>query len=325
MTCEIFKWLSKKCIFVSVRPTAIDEQWGKIPTELRAQMVTCRQPEDWELLVATPDTVPTPGRKTVFWSMFESSEMPPEYVALLNRAELVIVPCRWNAECFAADGVKVPIAVVPLGFDPDVFRPSKADPYGPCIFGVAGRTKHCAKRKSVQPAIDLFLKTFPSDEGVRLHVKVHPDDHAESRDPRVKITKAHFESYELAQWLSNLTAFMTLSRGEGFSLWPMQAMACGRAVIGMSYSGQADFMDSTNSFIIPHRVIDAVSGESNVEYLGQWADPNLKEAANHMMYVRKFRGEAIVRGQVAAATVADFTWENAADKLIVELEKVGAL
>lgn len=323
-----FQALTRRGVFVSIRKIAIDEQWGKhsaISKELRSQIVECRQPEPFELLMAPPFESPTPDRKTIAYTMYESSELPPKFVNNLNGSELVIVPCSWCAESFAESGVRVPIEVVSLGYDPAVFKPSPIRMDGPLVFGVAGRTKHCSRRKSIQEAIDLFLKTFPTDEGVRLHVKVHPDDDAKSTDHRVKIFKHHFEPYELAHWIHGLTAFITLSRGEGFGLWPLQCMASGRPVIGAKFSGQADFMNEANSFVVKHRVVDAVSGESNVEYLGQWADLDYKSAAQHMLSIRKHRAMAAEIGEVAAKWVAPMTWDASADKLIAILEKVGAL
>lgn len=326
--CQIFEQLTKLGIFVSVRKIAIDEQWGRgsaIPMQMRAQIVEIRQPELWELLIAPPNNAPTPGRKTVFWTMYESSELPRDMVQNLNKAEVVIVPCSWCKESFESSGVKVPIEVIPLGYDPTVFSPTPLRMDGPTVFGVAGRTKHCARRKSVQEAIDLFLKTFPQDDDVRLHVKVHPDDVAESKDHRVKICKSHFEAYELAQWLSGLTAFVTLSRAEGFGLWPLQAMACGRPVIGMKYAGQADFLSEANSYVIPHREVEAGSDQSNVKYLGLWGEPKLKEAAQLMQRVRSNREEAGVIGAAGQKWIEPWTWERSAMQLVMVLEKYGAL
>lgn len=326
--CQTFMEMSKQEIFVSVRPTEIDEQWGKassIPVEMRSQIVSSRQPEPWELIICTPNTIPTPGRRTITFTMYESDVMPPEYISNLNRSELVIVPCEWNAENFSENGVKVPIEICPLGFDPKVFRPTPMNMHGPTVFGIAGRTRHCAKRKAIQESIDLFIKTFPNDTDVRLHVKIHPDDEAKATDHRVKISKAHFEPYELAQWINGLTCYLTLSRGEGFSLWPLQAMACGRPVIGAKYSGQADFLNETNAFVVPHREVDADAEHSNVRYLGQWAELNYKVAGQHMMMIHKSRSSARAIGEVAEKWVAPMTWENSANRLIQILEKVGAL
>jgi len=324
---QLFKHLSLAGIFCPIRPIAIDEQWGKnsaIPVEMKAQIVQCRQPEEWELLVAPPDNTPTPGRKTIFFTMYESTEMPAGFVRNLNQAELVIVPCKWNAVCFKEGGVTRPIAVCPLGFDPAVYVPTPVASHGPTIFGVAGRTRHCAKRKGVQEAIDLFLKTFTGNEAVRLHVKIHSDDHIrEVTDPRIKVTRSHFEPYEIAQWLGGLTCYLTLARAEGYGLWALQALACGRPVIGCKYSGMADFLTAENAFIVPHREVDAISGESNVQYLGRWSEPILKEAGAILRGVYLHRAATIDRGMAGHQTAQGLTWEKSTKQIMATLTKAG--
>lgn len=323
----VFNHLTNKGIYCIVRPVAIDEQWGRtaaISPIMRSQILQARQPEEWELDINPPDVIPTPDRKVIRLTMFETDQMPPQYVSLLNRAQMVIVPCKWNARSFKKNGVSVSIKVIPLGFNPDTFRPAPISEAGPTVIGIAGRTRHCAKRKGMQEAIALFLKTFPNDDTIRLHVKLHPDDIIlDPKDHRVKIVKQHFEEYEIARWIHGLTAYMTLSRGEGFSLWPLHCMASGRPVIGASYGGQAEFITKENSFVVPHREVDADSGESNVKYLGQWAKLDEQVAANWMRSIHCDRKLAIARARVAVETVQHLTWDAMGEKLVNTLERIG--
>lgn len=329
--CEFFKWLSKSGIHISIRAMAMDENFNsKVPKEMRAALVHCQQPEPWELLIHTPEQYPTPGKKTAFFTMFESSELAPKYVNVLNRAEIVIVPCKWNAECFAASGVKRPIFVVPLGIDPEIYTPQPIIETGPCVFGISGRTAHCAKRKGIQAAIDLFLKTFPAhdDENVRLHVKLHDDCKIDPvKDDRIKVFRANLENYEIARWLHGLTAFVSLARAEGWGLWQHQAMACGRPVVACKFSGTAEFM--LDDFAIPFRQVPADSTGSvvNVDYRGFWAEPNEREAGGMLRKIYQMHQKTPQVLQVAGTRAAEqahqFTWENATNKLIEVLENAG--
>ncbi|MBX9623455.1 MAG: glycosyltransferase [Gemmataceae bacterium] len=62
-----------------------------------------------------------PDRRTAAFTMWETDALPPAAVRSLNRCGLVVVPSQWGADCFRANGVTVPIEVVPLGYDPEVF------------------------------------------------------------------------------------------------------------------------------------------------------------------------------------------------------------
>lgn len=326
---EVFKHLTAAGIYVSIRPIAIDEQWGKtsaIPAEMRAQIVNCRQPEGWELLISNPSTPPTPSRKTILWTMYESTQMPDQYVSLLNRCEHVITPCKWNTTHFKANGVVRPISTIPLGYDPLIFAPSQPPQRGPLVIAVAGRTRHCAKRKNVDGAIDAFLKAFPPGvDDVRLHVKLHPDDKiADVKDERIKVVREHYEPYQVAQWLAACHVFLTLSRAEGYGLWPLQALACGRPVIGCRHSGQADFLTADNAFIVPHREVDAQSGESNVTYMGQWAEPAMMSAVKILQNIHANRKQVPkITSADCAESIKHLTWESSAKKLMAVLDRLG--
>jgi hypothetical protein len=56
-------------------------------------------------------------------TMWESDRLPRGWVEALNRARAVIVPTRWVARVFRAEGVTVAVEVVPQGVDPDVYGP----------------------------------------------------------------------------------------------------------------------------------------------------------------------------------------------------------
>ncbi len=79
--------------YVSVRAVKQWEAWGvKIPDDIRARIVYGPQPEPWELLLHPPNFLPTAGKQTAYFSMWESTALPPMGAAILNKAAVVIVP-----------------------------------------------------------------------------------------------------------------------------------------------------------------------------------------------------------------------------------------
>lgn len=328
MSVQTCKHLREKGVFTSIRPMSIDEKFGSsLPAEMVAAIVRQQQPEEFELFQYTPTDVPTPGKKTIYQTMWEATELPLVNVSLLNRAECVIVPSEWGKKSFESSGVTKPIHVIPLGYDPDDFWATPISEKGPTIFGVAGRVQHCARRKMIQEAVDLFIDTFKGNNTVRLECKIHPDDPInDPKDKRVRIIRDVLEPHALGHWLRGLTCFISLARGEGFALWPLQAMACGRPVLAIRYSGQADYLNDANSFIVKHREIPADGvGAANVGYAGFWGDADLKHAAQLMQIVAKNRVYAVERGKIAEESVRALTWKNYADKLIAVLESTGAI
>ena len=69
---------------------------------------------------------------------------------------------------------------------------------------------------------------------------------------------------------------LSLHRGEGFGLVLAEAMLLGKAVIATGWSGNTDFMDSTNAGLVGFRLVPARDDRS--VYRGLWAEPDLAEA-----------------------------------------------
>lgn len=83
-----------------------------------------RKPDQARLAATPPHLLRRfhPDRRTAAFTMWETDALPASAVSALNWCGLVVVPSRWGAACFRASGVTVPIEVVPLGYEPDVFR-----------------------------------------------------------------------------------------------------------------------------------------------------------------------------------------------------------
>jgi glycosyltransferase involved in cell wall biosynthesis len=323
---EIFRGMERRGWFVAVRPTGVDEAFARAPAELRQRFVGGPQPEPWELLLHPPNMLPTPGKKTVFFTMWESTRMRSGGVQMLNKADVVVVPCAWNASCFSAEGVDKPIRIVPLGIDTGIFHqrapmrvPSEDDP--PVIFGTAARAKHGGIRKGLQDVVELFREAFPVETDVRLRVKCFADDpEVKIDDERVQITRAFMGHHELSDWYARLDAFVSMSRGEGWGLMQQQAMSVGRPVIAARYGGLAEFMTEDNSYCVDFHPAAAGGGYAG---MGMWANPSRESVIEKLRWVHRNRGEAEARGARASQSVSHLTWDHSIGKLAGVLDEFG--
>lgn len=267
------------------------------------------------LQIANPHVPPIADRRTVTLSMWESSRIPFPHVAALNQAERVLVPCAWNAEVFRASGVTVPVHVVPLGIDTEVYTPRQTPRTpGPLVFGCAGRIQHGGTRKGLQDVVSAFLRAFPRGADVRLRVKCWPDDPplATGNDPRVEIEREPLTAEQLADWYRSLDVFVSASRAEGFGLQPLQAMACGVPVLAGWHTGHAEYLDASCAWELPCRPEPA---EGVYAGLGEWyvADPD--GMVDRLQSIAA--DPAAIRAKVARAAIvaAGWTWDRAADAI----------
>lgn len=315
---------------VAIRPLGKAEMFGcKIPTDIRARFVSAPQPEPWEILLHPPNFAPTPGKKTVYSTMWESTKLPPMGPMVLNKAEVVVCPTWWNASCFSANGVQVPIRVVPLGIYTDVFSYSPMQSlYHPtfkakCVFGTAGRMAHGGVRKGINEVIHAFQKAFPTEDDVVLKVKVFPDCPVEHvKDPRIEIIQAMLTDQEMADWLRSLTCFVSAATGEGFGLIQLQALAVGRPIISVEFGGITTFFNEDVGYPVKFSFDPA---KLNYSGCGNWATPSEDHMIHLMQHIRNNRDEAEAKGALAASRVAHLSWENSNRKLAEVLKEFGVI
>lgn len=311
---EIVTRLDAMGIFATVRAVHVEEAMGlRLPEIIRTRLVKCAQPEPWEILLAPPRVPVSFGKRTLYYTMWESDTLPKDCVAILNKAEVICVPCHWNRETFHWAGVTRPIHIVPLGVDEKIYKPAPLRMDGPCVFGTAGRLAHGIRRKGVLDVIDLFLEAFPNDEKVELHIKVHPDCPVPKYPdwPWLKVIKAHISPSEVAAWLHGLTCYVSMARGEGWGLWQQQAMACARPCIAAVYGGLREYMHPDNCF-----PVDYLESKAEDGYIGNWANIDRASVIWRMREVYRNREAATAAGLRAAEDAGRFTWDLSIKRLM---------
>jgi glycosyltransferase involved in cell wall biosynthesis len=265
-----------------------------------------------------PLSTPLPAALTVLSTLGETTFVPRERVEAINRtATLLYVPCRQNLESFRESGVRVPIKVLHHGIDPARFPPLARPRTGvePFTFGCFG---DLSPRKGVEVLIRAFSDEFAPHEPVRLRLKSWrfgrqlPID-----DPRIALHVGFWPPAQLLEFLQQLDACVLPSRGEGFGLCGLEAMATGLPTIATNWSGPVEYLDPSDSFPLAYRLVDAGGIESNMmRYLGEWAEPDEAHLRFLLRWIYEHPAEAAQRGQRAAARVQrDWTWARVARQM----------
>jgi glycosyltransferase involved in cell wall biosynthesis len=140
-------------------------------------------------LVILPAEHKSGSHQWVF-TMYETTRLPKRMAKALSGAHALIVPSKWVAQCFNAQGIDVPTFVVPLGFNPKVFyrAPFLHETF---VFGTAGNPSlSVAARKNIDMVVEAFALAFPTEQDVKLKIKVLPNCIVTSNgDPRIEIIR----------------------------------------------------------------------------------------------------------------------------------------
>jgi hypothetical protein len=107
--------------------------------------------------------------------------------------------------------------------------------------------------------------------------------------------------------------YVSLHRSEGFGLTMAEAMSYGRPVIATGYSGNLEFMNETNSYLVPYSLCQ-IPTDWAFSPGAEWADPDIEAAAALMRHVYEHPEAARGRGEQARRDILDsFSLERAAE------------
>lgn len=276
------------------------------------------------------------GGPRVGWTMLEVTGLPASWVDGCNGMDEVWVPASFNVETFASSGVRVPIHVMPLGVDTDYFNPGIVS-YRPSERFVFLSVFEWGERKAPEVLLRAFAEEFGRDEDVMLLLSITNRDALVDVDaqiasmnlppgaPVVVMKNAHLPAYQMGSLYRSADCFVLPSRGEGWGMPVLEAMACGLPVIATNWSGPSDFLNEENGY--PLNVRSMVKAEARcVYYEGfKWAEPDAEHLRFLMRQVYEHREAARAKGVSAAELVATkYTWQLCAERIKKRLNEVGA-
>lgn len=257
--------------------------------------------------------VSTPGHARGWWdgqhpaifTMWEAQRLPEAYREHLHHFVTVIVPSMQNVELFSQyhDNVRY----CPLGVDPMQwhYTPRKA-PGTTFNFLIGGS----GARKGTDLAYKAFTRAFPDgswgDGPIPRLVMKNPKGE-DFYHQRVEVISGRLPAEDEIALYAEAHCYLQPSRGEGFGLQPIQAMAQGIPTILTDAHGHEAFA----KLGYPISATNAPSAYFIYGDAGDWWEPSLDELVDRMRWVYDNYDQAQVDGRHAAeAVAAEFTWEK---------------
>ena len=171
------------------------------------------------------------------YTMFESSKIPKNFVENLNKYfDAAIVPDPYHIEVYKSSGVAIPIFVLPLGIDIKQFclSPLKKNKNYPFIFA---NFSSCTYRKNQKLLIESFAKRFKNNPAVLLKIRCRSEDPGFCNELQKLITSLELKNIDFSircpgkeeylKEFQEVDCYVSLSKGEGFSIQPREALALG--------------------------------------------------------------------------------------------------
>lgn len=254
------------------------------------------------------------GQYASCFTMWEASILPPSFRDTLHEFDSLIVPSVQNLELFGQYHNNVHLA--PLGVDTErwQFVPRQdPDRYFNYLIGGSG------KRKGVDVGFDAFRTVFkgwkkkwgPEPQLILKNPKGEPQYRGYDR---VVMASGRLSNQAEVDLYTTAHCYVQPSRGEGFGLQPLQAMAQGIPTILTNAHGHSSFAQ----YGIPlgwnwSKADYFIYGDA-----GDWWEPNFDELCELMWDVYQNYGQHQVRAAHVATSVIpqEFSWAECARKFL---------
>ena len=275
-----------------------------------------------------------PGEK-IAYTMFETDTLPMGWVEGLNQADRVFTPSTWGRQIMIDCGVDFSkIQVIPLGVDGSIYNPwggKLAQLNTPTFkFLMVGRYE---SRKGYNELFSAFAKAFSQRMDVELLVKANSFiDSVSTQQIRalahqfgltnVRFIEGAVDEPTMAALYRSCDCFVFPSKGEGWGLPLIEAMACGLPVISTYCSGHSEYL---SKFRGRFQEIDAAYKEVDTKDFdrfyrfesdpGKWYIPFPDSIASAMQKLVE-KKMIINTEELAMDVIKYYSWEQAAHTMM---------
>ncbi len=277
----------------------------------------------------------------IAYTPFETDGAPIPWVLPLRGMDEIWVPSHNNKLSYIRVGIdRNKIHVIPHGVDIKKYKPDiKQLEYNHGKFNF-GSIFDWTERKNPIALIRAYYNAFCHGEDVTLTIKTFwrfPLDRSKEyihnairgiksgyKDrtvfPKILIWFDVMSEDIMPNFYKSFDCYVMPTRGEGFGLPFLEAMACGVPTIGPKWGGNTEFMNDKNSILVNGAIVPIRHGEFlklQPQYSGQrWFDINEELLSKSMRWMYNNPTEAKKLSSVALEDVKNkWTWVHTVDKI----------
>jgi len=280
----------------------------------------------------------TPRTYRIAYWYWEFDSIPDAWVDCAKQVDEV-----WTATEFIARGLRerlsIPVRTLFPGVRLTPFEVRKRSDFGldegRYTFLFTFHMMSVMERKNPLGLIRAFRAAFHKDDKVSLVLKTsfgdrHPAELQKLRDAaadsNIKVIDQVFSPDEVLSLMHACDAYVSLHRSEGLGLTMAEAMLMGKPVIATNFSGNVDFMDDSNSLLVPYELVKLGKPIPPYDADLEWAEPSVEHAARLMRRVYDDQAWAREIGARAKASAeANLSLEAAGLRIRQRLEEIEVL
>lgn len=264
--------------------------------------------------------------------VFEQTQLPSDWANIANSfLNELWTPTDFVLDIFAKN-VTIPVTKVPYVVDLHSNKLSEA----------AAQTKlhsnafnfltsfdygSVFERKNPIAVVNAFQQAFKKNKDVRLVIKcarsfLAHEEHKRlvksiGNDRRITLIDQFFNEESFYTLLAHCDCYVSMHRSEGFGLPIALAMYLKKPVIATGYSGNMDYMNASNSYLVDYKMIKLKQDYGIFRKGTTWAEPDIEHASELMVNVYRDPVEARRKGLEGSRTIKNLYSKEAVAKTIV--------
>ncbi|RPJ79461.1 MAG: glycosyltransferase family 1 protein, partial [Alphaproteobacteria bacterium] len=281
------------------------------------------------------------GKYKIAFTTTEVDGIPHDWVQCLNEMDEVWTTADFVKKSFLDSGVRVPVYVIGEGVDGNYFNPEIAPYPNPPKEKFRFMSNFAwGRRKGVDVLFEAFRKEFSKDEDVCLMLKALPSYSGHNIKDEMKLVynrkdaapvylyDVELPRWELGRFYNTAHCFVWPSRGEGYGLPAIEAIASGLPVIATNHSAHLEFLTKNGK---PRPGVALVEGKlelydkgDSIYYPGfHWFNPSVDDLRAKMREVynnyEKYRQDAL---KTSEDIRAEFDWSVSSQKIFDRLKDI---
>lgn len=250
-----------------------------------------------------------------FWELASARSDWFDYYEYVDEIWVASEFCRRSFACLT----KLPVVVMPLvieGLEKHVKygREYFGLPTSAFLFGYIYDVNSYIQRKNPLALVEAFRREFGDSPDVLLVLKQshgggprNPDaeilQNAIAGAVNIRVIDSEFTDEEIISFHNALDCFVSPHRSEGFGFNLAESMYLGKPVIATAYSGNIDYMNDENSYLIDYLLVPIKETIGPYMKGAIWAEPDVAHLCKLMRQVFQETGESKRKATAAAETI----------------------